>query len=226
MKKNLVGQELVGVEVKVVKNQITGCLRHYFEIGEIVKCIRIFKATKTGLFVNKHGIIQQLFLTDIELITSSCEEEKNATKKTIEDLKKEIAKKTAQINVLKDKIKSATNHLENLKIKKIKSTIAKTKITFKELLEKAKTERIAIHTPTERQAKALLKALDKKGYRWIEGEKLTTETQYEVEEENTCYNFELNKKIMYSPLSFYQDEGYTIIKFEDIEWKGDWYVLL
>ena len=66
----------------------------------------------------------------------------------------------------------------------------------------------------------------KKGYRWIEGEKLTTETQYEVEEENTCYNFELNKKIMYSPLSFYQDEGYTIIKFEDIEWKGDWYVLL
>ena len=50
MKKNLVGQELVGVEVKVVKNQITGCLRHYFEIGEIVKCIRIFKATKNRTF--------------------------------------------------------------------------------------------------------------------------------------------------------------------------------
>ena len=94
-----------------------------------------------------------------------------------------------------------------------------TKLSFSELLKRAKTEKIAIHTPTEEQAKALLKALVKKGYKWISGYKLTSETCYEDYKENTCYDFELNNKICYCRLNFYQQCGYTIIEFKAIDFK-------
>ena len=99
-------------------------------------------------------------------------------------------------------------------------------ITFNELLERAKTEKIAIHTPTEKQAKALLKALDEKGYVWLTETKLTTETWYEYEE-NTCYDFYdgvgklLDKKVCFSPLKFYKKCGRTIIEFKDIDFKEE-----
>ena len=97
---------------------------------------------------------------------------------------------------------------------------------FKELLERAKSEKIAVHTPTEEQAITLLKALDKKGYEWLGGDKLTTETHYEYAKENTCYVFGidvdgnvLDKKIMYGSLKFHQDHDYIIIEFSDINFK-------
>ena len=95
-------------------------------------------------------------------------------------------------------------------------------LAFEELLEKAKTESIAIHTPTEDQAITLLKMLNKRGFTWCDGDKLTTKTYYGDEKENTCYSFHklygksLDKNIMYSPLDWYQDDGYTIIEFSDI----------
>lgn len=92
-------------------------------------------------------------------------------------------------------------------------------ITFTELLERAKSERIAIHTPTEKQAVTLLKALDEKGYEWNSGKKLTTMTFYEDFREFTCYNFQLNNKIMYGSLKFHQEHDYTIIEFSDINFK-------
>ena len=100
-------------------------------------------------------------------------------------------------------------------------------ITFNELLERAKSQNIAIHTTTETQATTLLEALDKKGYKWNSGTKLTDYSNFEVYEENTCYNFSactdgvlLNKKVMYGPLSLYQ-EHYTIIEFTDIDFKEE-----
>jgi hypothetical protein len=94
-------------------------------------------------------------------------------------------------------------------------------ITLTELLERAKSEHIAIHTQTEKQAITLLTELDKRGYKWASGTKLTTTTFYEHYEENTYYDFYdddgklLDKKIMYGPLKFYQDEGYTIIELKE-----------
>jgi len=90
-------------------------------------------------------------------------------------------------------------------------------ITFKKLLERAKSEQIAIHTPTEEQAKELLKALDEKGYEWASGIKLTTRTNYEVYKEDTCYSLELDNTIYYSLFTWYQSESYTIIEFKDID---------
>lgn len=86
-----------------------------------------------------------------------------------------------------------------------------------DLLERAKTERIAIHTATEEQAKTLLKALDKKGYVWASEVKLTARTNYECYKENTCYEFNLKKQVLYCPLKFFQNYGYTIIEFSDID---------
>ena len=94
-------------------------------------------------------------------------------------------------------------------------------ITFTELLEIAKTEKIAIHTVMEAQAKKLLKALDKNGYTWNSGKKLTNRTYYEDFREFTCYNFQLNNKIMYGSLEFHQDNNYTIIEFTDIDFKEE-----
>ena len=104
-------------------------------------------------------------------------------------------------------------------------------ITFNELLERAKSEKIVVHTPMKAQAITLLKALDEKGYEWLDEKKLTTVTHYEDEKENTCYDFSidtdgilLDKKVMYTPLDWYQSEGYTIIEFKDIDFseKLDW----
>jgi hypothetical protein len=100
-------------------------------------------------------------------------------------------------------------------------------ITFTELLKKADAEKIAIHTPTKKQAKTLLTELDKGGYMWLSGKELTATTRYEDYEENTCYDFYndagrlLDKKVMFSPLSFYQNKSYTIIEFSDIDFKEE-----
>ena len=97
-------------------------------------------------------------------------------------------------------------------------------ITFNELLERAGIEEIAVRTVNEEQAKALLKALDKRGYEWINGVKLTTETGYEDFRETTCYVFsrdccgsKLDKKVMHVSLKIHQRCVYTIIEFKDID---------
>lgn len=99
---------------------------------------------------------------------------------------------------------------------------AKPKITFTELQERAKTEKIAIHTPTEEQAKALLKALDEKEYEWNSDDKLTGRTYYEVRKENTCYVIQpsdnpIFNRVSFGPLQFWQEYGCTIIEFTDID---------
>ncbi len=102
-----------------------------------------------------------------------------------------------------------------------------TKLSFSELLEKAKTEKIAIHTPTEEQAISLLNELNKKGFTWVSGEKLTDMARYEYYKEKTCYTFHdiygklLDKEIMYCSLKWYQDEGYTIIEFSEIDFEEE-----
>ena len=99
-----------------------------------------------------------------------------------------------------------------------------TKLSFSELLERAIIEKIAVHTPTEEQAIALLEALDKRGFRWFSGNKLTEATYYE--NENTCYDFGVSKypymvTVTYESLDFYQKFGYTIIEFSEINFEEE-----
>ena len=90
-------------------------------------------------------------------------------------------------------------------------------ITFNELLERAKSNDIAIHTPTEEQAKALLTELDKKGYRWNSGEKLTTKTLFGINGKDICYNLGSDNKVSFGSLEFFQEYDYTIIEFSNID---------
>jgi len=97
-------------------------------------------------------------------------------------------------------------------------------ITFTELLERAKSEKIVVHTPTEEQAITLLKALDERGYEWASGIKLTAATWYGVFREKSCYVFsrdccgsKLDKKVMHVSLKIHQRCVYTIIEFTDID---------
>ena len=92
-------------------------------------------------------------------------------------------------------------------------------ITFTELLERAKSEKIVVHTPTEEQAKTLLKMLDKSGYVWKGKYDLITTTHYEAHKENTCYALEPNNIICYSSITWYQIVSYAIIEFSDINFK-------
>lgn len=101
----------------------------------------------------------------------------------------------------------------------MKQSKEKKMITFEKLLERAKSEKIAVHTPTAEQAKTLLTELDEKGYVWNGGEKLTTEICYEAFREDTCYDFDLNKQVWYDSCGYCQEEGYTIIEFKDIDFK-------
>ena len=92
-------------------------------------------------------------------------------------------------------------------------------ITLKKLLERAKTEKIAIHTPTKEQAITLMKALDKKSYRWNSGKKPKNEAYYENYEKRTCYDIEKNNEVCYGSLEWYEENDYTIIEFKDIDFK-------
>ena len=94
-------------------------------------------------------------------------------------------------------------------------------ITFSELLERAKSERVVVHTAAEDQATALLETLDKKGYKWNSGHKLTIDTLYETYKENTGYTFEPRHKIAYCSLIWYQEYDYVIIEFSDIDFKEE-----
>jgi len=94
-------------------------------------------------------------------------------------------------------------------------------ITFTELLERAKSEKIVVHTLTEEQAITLLSELDKKRYKWFGGEKLTTKTFYENYEEKTCYSFYSRHNIAYGLLDWCQENDYTIVEFQDINFKEE-----
>ena len=94
-------------------------------------------------------------------------------------------------------------------------------ITFNELLERTKTKNIAVHTPTEDEAKALLAKLHKRSYAWNSGTKLTIETFYKNYEEKTAYAFERRHKIAYCSLDWYQENDYTIVEFSDIDFQEE-----
>ena len=99
-------------------------------------------------------------------------------------------------------------------------------ITFNELLEKTKNEDIAVHTPTEDEAITLLSELDKKGYEWISGKKLTDITNYEVQKEKTCYVLRTSihsifNTVSFCPLQLCREKKYAIVEFTYIDFKEE-----
>ena len=99
-------------------------------------------------------------------------------------------------------------------------------ITFTELLERTKDEVIAVHTPTEDEAKALLAKLDKRGYEWVSGNKLTDMTNYEVQKEKTCYVLRTSihsifNTVTFCPIQLCRERNYEIVEFTYIDFEEE-----
>ena len=99
-------------------------------------------------------------------------------------------------------------------------------ITFNELLEKSKTENIAVHTANESQALTLLSELDKKGYVWKPDSKLTAASCYFFFGADTHYFFGITNhphcdRVKFGTLCDAKDEGCAIIEFTDIDFKEE-----
>lgn len=85
------------------------------------------------------------------------------------------------------------------------------KITLKEFW--SSNENLAIHCKTEEEANELLKAFDKLGQRWVNGQSYIGINHWEEEKENTCYS---NDNRM-SYFKWYKSHDYKIYEFEDVD---------
>lgn len=88
-------------------------------------------------------------------------------------------------------------------------------MTIKEFFESP--ELIAIHCYTEERAKDLCNAFGRAGYKWDSGLKYTEYTSWSRYKEETCYS---NKR-SFADVEFYQNHGYRIIEFEEIDIESD-----
>ncbi len=92
------------------------------------------------------------------------------------------------------------------------------KITIKEFFDKynKKGIELGIHCKTEKEAKILLKAFDKAGYKWFLGQNYTSLINFDKYEENTVY---LNSRY-YDHLRNVKIDKIEIYEFEDVDLEG------
>ena len=75
-----------------------------------------------------------------------------------------------------------------------------------------------MHCPTEENAIAFLQYLHELGRTWSSGTSYAHVTNYRNYRENTCYDFTDG---MYDEKSYYDDEGYTILEYDDFDWSDN-----
>lgn len=78
------------------------------------------------------------------------------------------------------------------------------------------TEPLAIHCNTKEKAIKLCKEFDRLGYKWFSGGSYLENNRWHLYESKTCYT----NHCMFSDIYYYQDLGYKILEFEDIELEG------
>ena len=107
-----------------------------------------------------------------------------------------------------ERISDSIKRLETL----IEELTPSPKMTLKEFWESSKM--LAIHCETEEQDKIFCEESDKLGKKWINGESYLEVNQWKNYRENTCYD----NKNQYTEKSWYLEENYKVLSFEDIEW--------
>ena len=85
------------------------------------------------------------------------------------------------------------------------------KMTIKEFFLSRKG--LAIHCDTKEKAIKLLKEFGKQGYKWKSGLSYLQRNYWNVCEDKTCYS----NVWTYGTADYYQEEGFEIIEFEEIE---------
>ena len=79
-------------------------------------------------------------------------------------------------------------------------------------IQKFKSEDIAVNCETYEEAKEFCECMDRYDLNWFSNQ--FDDIRFEYYKENTCYEFKQYR--MYSPIIFFKEEGYTIIKFKDL----------
>lgn len=87
----------------------------------------------------------------------------------------------------------------------------KKKITLKAFFESKKY--LAIHCDTKEKAEKLLKAFDKLGKKWRNGDSYLGINYYGLRHKNTCYSND-NR---FDGISWYKLNGYTIYEFDEVD---------
>jgi hypothetical protein len=77
------------------------------------------------------------------------------------------------------------------------------------------TDKIAVNCKTKKQAKKFLKKLDKMGYRWTDGTRLTDLNLWNTYKEKTIFDYsEKYGGIMYGSVDY--NENYKIVSYKNI----------
>lgn len=99
-------------------------------------------------------------------------------------------------------------------------------ITFNELLQRAKSQNIAVHTSTKEQAKKFVNEISKKVYKQGDCAKTTMESHYDIFGADTCYLFGTTcvSTVNYPCFMVASQwdasyEGYAIVEFTDIDFE-------
>ncbi len=77
------------------------------------------------------------------------------------------------------------------------------------------TERIAVHTPTEEEAKELLSMLHANGYKWYCGDSLIKQNYWYEHKHESAYSIKSNKSIGFSSCSGYKGMGVKILSLAE-----------
>ena len=89
-------------------------------------------------------------------------------------------------------------------------------------LEQLKTEKIAIHTPTQEIYDALIQKFEEKNISWVWGEKATSDNVFlKFYKKNTNIFFDKNSTLNAAHTLYCERSKYTIITPDQIDWGED-----
>lgn len=92
---------------------------------------------------------------------------------------------------------------------------------MKEKFERFKNEKIVINVRSPKQYDDFMKMCEEQGLKWGSEDLPTTINHYNFYKEETCINLNYLKKLSYSDIDFFKNEGYKIITYKDFMKKSN-----
>lgn len=82
-----------------------------------------------------------------------------------------------------------------------------------DLIEKFKTEKIAINVRTPQAFKEFMQLCDEHNLKWSTGDKASERERWQAVDMAIVYSFDGDTGLQYGPIDFYEDFDYKIIRF-------------
>ena len=131
--------------------------------------------------------------------------------------------KTEIQEFVKEQTRRAIKTLYNLKsAKKFLGEVDQFKIIWESEKPIFKLEdypgKVAMHCNTAEKADIFCWFLHYAGRKWFNGEKYAENTEWDIIEDNTCYDFNRGFACSYN---FYKRENYKMLEFDDFKWEEE-----